>query len=60
VEAASKQAVATKKHLREVLAADPKVSAKLDAQKLADLFEPMAYQGVSQDLIDRLLASLDT
>jgi 3-carboxy-cis,cis-muconate cycloisomerase len=60
VEAASKQAVATKKHLREVLAADPKVSAKLDAQKLADLFEPMAYQGVSQALIDRLLASLDT
>jgi 3-carboxy-cis,cis-muconate cycloisomerase len=60
MEAASKQAVATKKHLREVLAADPKVSAKLDAQKLADLFEPMAYQGVSQALIDRLLASLDT
>jgi len=59
VEAASKQAVATKKHLREVLAADPKVSAKLDAQKLADLFEPMAYQGVSQALIDRLLASLE-
>jgi hypothetical protein len=23
------------------------------------LFEPMAYQGVSQALIDRLLASLD-
>jgi 3-carboxy-cis,cis-muconate cycloisomerase len=60
VEAASKQAVATKKHLRAVLAADPKVSAKLDAQKLADLFEPMAYQGVSQALIDRLLASLDS
>ena len=60
VEAASKQAVATKKHLREVLAVDPKVSAKLDAQKLADLFEPMAYQGVSQGLIDRLLASLDS
>jgi 3-carboxy-cis,cis-muconate cycloisomerase len=59
VEAASKQAVATKKHLREVLAADPKVTAKLDAQKLADLFEPMAYQGVSQALIDRLLASLE-
>src|ERR1700729_1481747 len=60
VEAASKQAVANKKHLREVLAADPKVSAKLDAKKLADLFEPMAYQGVSQALIDRLLASLDS
>jgi 3-carboxy-cis,cis-muconate cycloisomerase len=60
VEAASKKAVAEKKPLREVLAADPKVSTQLDAKKLADLFEPMAYQGVSQALIDRLLASLGT
>jgi len=60
VEAASKKAVADKKTLREVLAADSRVTAKLDAQKLADLFEPMAYQGVSQALIDRLLASLDS
>jgi 3-carboxy-cis,cis-muconate cycloisomerase len=27
--------------------------------KFAKLFEPMAYQGASQALIDRLLASLD-
>jgi 3-carboxy-cis,cis-muconate cycloisomerase len=60
VEAASKQAVATKKSLREILSADSRVTAELDAKKLADLFEPMAYQGVSQALIDRLLASLDT
>jgi 3-carboxy-cis,cis-muconate cycloisomerase len=60
VEAASKKAVAEKKDLREVLAADPRVSTQLDAKKLADLFEPMAYQGVSQALIDRLLASLGT
>jgi 3-carboxy-cis,cis-muconate cycloisomerase len=59
VEAASKQAVADKKHLRDVLAKDPKVAAHLSTDKLADLFEPMAYQGVSQALIDRLLASLD-
>jgi len=59
VEAASKKAVAEKKTLREVLAADSRVTAKLDAQKLAELFEPMAYQGVSQAMIDRLLASLD-
>ena len=59
VEAASKQAVAGKKALRDVLAADPKVMQQFDTQKLADLFEPMAYQGVSQALIDRLLASLD-
>jgi 3-carboxy-cis,cis-muconate cycloisomerase len=59
VEAASKKAVADKKHLREVLTMDPKVTAHLSADKLEKLFEPMAYQGVSQTLIDRLLASLD-
>jgi 3-carboxy-cis,cis-muconate cycloisomerase len=31
----------------------------VSADKLAKLFEPMAYQGASQALIDRLLASLD-
>jgi 3-carboxy-cis,cis-muconate cycloisomerase len=59
IEAASKKAVAGKKHLRDVLTADEKVTAHLDAGKLAKLFEPMAYQGASQSLIDRLLASLD-
>jgi 3-carboxy-cis,cis-muconate cycloisomerase len=59
VEAAVKKAVAGKQHLRDVLAGDPKVTAHLGADKLAKLFEPMAYQGVSQALIDRLLKSLD-
>ena len=59
VEAASKKAVAEKKDLRDVLTQDPKVTAHLDAGKIAGLFEPMAYQGVSQTLIDRLLKSLD-
>jgi 3-carboxy-cis,cis-muconate cycloisomerase len=59
VEAASKKAVAGKKHLRDVLTKDPKVSAHLSPDRLTKLFEPMAYQGVSQSLIDRLLASLD-
>jgi len=59
VEAASKKAVTEKKGLREVLTKDPKVTAHLSADKLAKLFEPMAYQGASQALIDRLLASLE-
>src|SRR5712672_1142303 len=59
VEAASRKAVADKKHLRDVLTADAKVTAHLNAEKLARLFEPMAYQGASQALIDRLLASLE-
>jgi 3-carboxy-cis,cis-muconate cycloisomerase len=59
VEAAVKRAVADKQHLRDVLAGDTKVTAHLSAAKIAALFEPMAYQGVSQALIDRLLASLE-
>jgi 3-carboxy-cis,cis-muconate cycloisomerase len=59
IEAASKKAVAEKKHLRDVLAADPKITAQLGPERIAELFEPMAYQGASQALIDRLLASLD-
>ena len=59
VEAASKQAVADKKHLRDVLTADSKITAQLDAEKITALLEPMAYQGASQALIDRLLASLN-
>ena len=60
IEAASKKAVAEKKHLRDVLSADPQITAQLDPDKLARLFEPMGYQGASQALIDRLLASLES
>ena len=59
VEAASKKAVAEKKGLRDVLTKYPDVVTHLGADKLTKLFEPMAYQGISQALIDRLLASLD-
>jgi 3-carboxy-cis,cis-muconate cycloisomerase len=59
VEAASKRALAENKHLRDVLTKDPKISAELAADQIANLFEPMAYQGAAQVLIDRLLASLD-
>ncbi len=59
VEAASKKAVAEKKSFRAVLEQDPAITAHLEAKKIAQLLEPMAYQGVSQTLIDRLLASLE-
>jgi 3-carboxy-cis,cis-muconate cycloisomerase len=59
IEAASKKAVKDKRHLRDVLTADAGITAQLDAGKIAKLFEPMAYQGASQALIDRLLASTD-
>src|SRR6266851_426973 len=59
IEAACKQAVTERKGLRDVLTADSNVTTHLGAEKLAKLFEPMAYQGASQALIDRLLASID-
>jgi 3-carboxy-cis,cis-muconate cycloisomerase len=59
MEAASKQAATGKRHLRDVLAENPTVTAHLSADQLTKLFEPMAYEGVAQALIDRLLASLD-
>lgn len=59
IEAATKKALAGKRHLRDVLSDDPRVSAQLDAGQIAKLFEPMSYQGASQALIDRLLASLN-
>src|SRR6186713_1069132 len=55
VEAASKIAVAEKRDLREVLTMNFGVAP----DKFAALFEPMAYQGASQALIDRLLISLN-
>lgn len=59
LEAASRKAIARKQHLREVLTSDPRVTTHLGADKIAELFEPMAYQGISQTLIDRLLATLN-
>lgn len=59
IEAASKKAVAEKKHLRDVLSADPMIASRLGADRIAALFDPMTYQGASQVLIDRLLASLN-
>src|SRR5580698_5920961 len=48
VEAASKRAIAGNNGLHDILASDSTVTAHLHADQLAKLFEPMAYQGVSQ------------
>ena len=59
VEAASRISIKEKIHLRDALIKDKRITAHIDAATLVKLFEPMSYQGVSQVLIDRLLASLD-
>lgn len=58
IEAASKKAVAEKRDLQDVLAEDAEVAGHLDRNRLTALFQPMNYQGASQAMIDRLLASL--
>ncbi len=56
VEAASRKAVAEKKHLREVLSADAGVTAHLNKAQLEKLFDPLGYTGASEQFIDRVLA----
>ena len=58
VEEACAKAVADKRPLQEVLAADERVTAHLSNAALAKLFEPMAYQGAAQTFIERQVASL--
>lgn len=57
VEEAAKTATKEKRNLQDVLLEDERVSAGLSAGEIAKLFEPMAYQGVAQTFIDRLVAS---
>ena len=57
MEDAGKTAVAQQRHLRDVLLADPAVTAVLPPAEIDRLFEPSNYQGAAQAFIDRLLAS---
>jgi 3-carboxy-cis,cis-muconate cycloisomerase len=57
---AVERSVAYKKHLRDVLTSDSTMTDHLDANNIAELFEPTACQGASQVLIGRLLASPET
>jgi 3-carboxy-cis,cis-muconate cycloisomerase len=56
VEAAARRATADKKNLRDVLAADERVTTLLSADDLDRLFDPGAYQGMAQSFIDRIIA----
>ncbi len=58
VEEASRKAAAAKRDLHEVLGEDDRVKLSLSVGELAKLFEPMAYQGAAQTLIDRIVGSL--
>ena len=58
VEEAIRKSAATKRDLQDVLGEDDRVKPCLNLGELAKLFEPMAYQGVAQTLIDRIVGSL--
>jgi 3-carboxy-cis,cis-muconate cycloisomerase len=58
VEELSRKTATEKLQFREVLAADPRVTAQLSAAELVRLFEPMSYQGTSQVFIERMVAPL--
>ncbi len=55
VEAATRLAMRERRHLKEILAADPIVRAHLTSNQLAELFESAPHAAVSQLLIDRVL-----
>src|SRR5262249_43062509 len=57
LEEAVKKASNEKRHLQLVLAEDQRVTAHLSAADIPRLFEPLTYQGVSQQLIDRLVSA---
>ena len=57
VEEASKKAHFENKTLKDVLTAESKVTAVIAPGELAKLFDPMSYQGVAQQFIDRLIAT---
>ncbi|HKW25967.1 MAG TPA: 3-carboxy-cis,cis-muconate cycloisomerase [Terriglobales bacterium] len=62
VEAACKRAQEQKRHLRDVLAEEPKVKPHLNMKELERLFDPAGYLGGAGELIDRVLqrhSSLD-
>jgi 3-carboxy-cis,cis-muconate cycloisomerase len=58
IEEAIRKASSTKRDLQDVLGEDDRVKRCLSIGELAKLFEPMAYQGVAQTLIERIVVSL--
>jgi 3-carboxy-cis,cis-muconate cycloisomerase len=55
VAGACRRAIAEHAHLREILAQEPKVTQILDAQVLAQLFDPQRYLGATHAFIERVL-----
>lgn len=57
MEEAIQKTIAEKRHLRDILGEDERVTLLMNPGEVARLFEPLSYQGVSQTFIERLVAS---
>ncbi len=57
VQEACNRALRDDRPLHEVLAADPRVTAHLDAARLAEVMDPARYVGLAGELVDRVLDS---
>jgi 3-carboxy-cis,cis-muconate cycloisomerase len=57
MEEAVQKTRAEKRHLRDIIAEDERVTLMMTPGEIAILFEPLSYQGVSQTFIERLVAS---
>jgi 3-carboxy-cis,cis-muconate cycloisomerase len=57
MEEAIHKALAEKRHLRDVLGEDERVTLLMNPGEIAKMFEPLSYQGVAQTFIERLVAS---
>jgi len=60
VEEACRRAQAERRHLREVLSANAEVTAILNAQSLAQLFEPANYLGSAETFIESVLSAANS
>ncbi len=58
IEELSRKAIKENRNLVAVARDEPRVTQHLAADEIARLCDPMAYQGVAQTFIDRLLASI--
>jgi 3-carboxy-cis,cis-muconate cycloisomerase len=57
LESASRKAIAEKRHLRDIVLAEPGVTSYLSAAEIDQLFEPLGYLGVAGQFIDRAIAA---
>jgi 3-carboxy-cis,cis-muconate cycloisomerase len=57
VEECCRQAVAGKRHLREILSGTAEIKSRLTPADLDSLFQPLNYLGVATELIDRTIAA---